>query len=370
MINDNSPSDGHQIDQSLSNTLDGQISENAPDAYRDPFDMDFNDIMECNRRTHPSGLWYHYTDMSALSAILNGAQFRLSRWDVMGVSDEGRQIYVIARKTLQELKEEGIIDDKDLDWFLSQLPSGDGLTVQRFLTDTNAGSSGKYCECVPYVICFTRLRMNEGSLEIQNKITGKPLRLEFTSQELEAYKDESFKAIDFVLMDYGHDCLHKALKQRIGFRMTRYKNDVSKEETLEWIIREIDDLRFSKFDHGHADEKEARLVFYVPRDTEAHPRIKALIGKHRIRDEEGNPIPANDDTDSYIFLNFPDTMSTLHVGINPQPYISTEKYKSMVAKAGYNPIVGVVLPENEYRLRIQIRTELMLSGPSGPVNCL
>lgn len=297
------------------------------------------------QRRVPGGIIYHYTDFKAFQSIVQDRQLRLTRFDEMQLApDEGELTINTALDYIDNLGEKCGISSEQRESIKDAIRSHAGSTVIRRI-----GSEWNV-ECIPYVVCFTTLDMEEGESEEARAISYRDLRIRFVVEYMgldlpynapETRLDCSncFNAVEMVRMNYldrwkdGKDEMEYDICKCLSYLSSgRY----GVEDAADDIIHIVGDYRVTRLDNKYSGQEETRLIFYVPVDKERFPKVMDYVRKKKGSENTKE----SGDEGKYIYIDFSDEMKDLLVDFNRNNQEHTKKdYEDTLRRAGFKPYV-------------------------------
>lgn len=308
--------------------------------------LDFNKMYYNYQQKRPMGIVNHFTDYEGFKNIVLKKQLRLTKYTEMNrAGDEGRRIFQQVSIVLEKVKNQLTPDQYEaLVEMNDEIKNGNMI---RFFRDTNCLE-----ECTPYIVCFSTCsfrNLYKGDYVVSNWLLEKDccLHMFCDNPELEILEIENidedglmsvncYNAIEFINIQYNDNVIINHLESTI-LNYFRMAPDSAIREIRNWI--QI--ARFGILPKGYSHERESRLIVYLPKNLDNHPKIKSYIRcKHTL--SKNNEIVGEGKRESdYIYLNFTKNKKVIWGDYNPGSVHkhTIDDYNSIIEKAGFDSLM-------------------------------
>ena len=287
------------------------------------------------------GIIHHYLNNDSFESILLGKQIRLTRFDKMyDGHDEGKHIFILFSECIQYLYKKKKIDQVQKNRLEQSIEEMSGVIVQRYLRDTK-----EITDCIPYVMCFTTNRYEDGSTP--DFIMSRDLYLFFHVSDMElniidnpdGIKDKSddcYNSVEISKVEYSDSFTKGVLSSFILDCIKKANGRL--DLAVDLIKVRINMMRLTQLPSKYKNEREHRLIVYVPVELEKHPKIsKYLVKKRIVVGEQSLDIESN--VEDYIYLNFSSNKKYIWVAKKKSSMYNRMYYEYKINSVRYIPII-------------------------------
>lgn len=251
--------------------------------------------------------------------------------------DEGREVPGTMKGMICKCcKELGVASDETRRLIKMSCDGNDGRIVSIYMVDKN-----EFVDCIPYVLCFTTLKMNDGEKGAKY-ITERDIAIQFLSLSdpsvdlvvPENIRDPTREFFRMERVDYQADDLTDEIWKSVVWIIKRYTlGQTSLERTAELLSHVLNHERLRRLPRIHIHEQETRLIVYVPLDIDEHQDIM----RYAIKDDEARG--ADNEYDEYIYLRLKEKESFYIIA---NKGARAEYYRQLITDAGYKPVVDEI----------------------------
>lgn len=180
-------------------------------------------------------------------------------------------------------------------------------------------------------------------------ITRRDVRINFNSTNFQldlpnshhpiGYSDSGL--ITFQKVNYEYKSLITDYIERLEAIIIKYKKGYYNiDNCKESILHLQSTQRAIMLPASYKNERESRIVAYVPKNLDEYPNIQKYISKKRTFLQNGEVKYRDEFDEKYIYINFDNEKTSFEMSTNPESDVNEEYFEKMIKNVGYNPIIN------------------------------
>ena len=277
----------------------------------------------------------HYTDAESLKSIVEGRQIGLKKYDSMyGSEKESEEVFNAYKKAIDILLKQKKITKEQyakLKQSYKRIKQNKSVFKHYFMGDIN-----KTLECIPYCFCMTSLeyRQTESDWLREKELFINCDCIEYELKIKPGIQSE-FNALEMYRVIYNDSYVVNEIKKYV-MHFIKKVSDI--DLALEGIEHVLSVLRIAIINRTLQNERETRLVFFLPTDSNYSQKVGELLSHKRRKNDSGEfeEIPNDDD---FVYIDYNESKKIMNITCRKNTNI-VERCRSLIEENDFESAVS------------------------------